>query len=120
MEIIISRKTEFDEGQCGKPFVGGNSFLPEGRDLSGLKRSVGHARDFVIFVGSRFPHLYLVENRSLFIKKIREFGCVLPERSIDRAVRSARGFMSNFMDTGRDSADSLEMDHRIVYGGRDE
>ena len=90
--------------------------VSDSRDLSGLKAKIGTARDYVILVGTQKPYLWKTDNRTLFIGEIQKYGCNLPERSIDRAIRNAKQFMGKFFDVDIDRADSMEMDHRIVYG----
>lgn len=93
-------------------------FDTEERDLSALKERIGTARDFVIFTGSKYPYLVRVDNRSLFIEAIQREGCILPERSIDRAIRLSYPFFENIgIDTGRDKAMTMAADHKMVFGG---
>ena len=100
-----------------RPFHKPEYLSTEQRDLTNLKKRIGTARDFVIFVGCKFPDLVHVDNRSEFIKAIHEHGCLLPERSIDRAIRLLEPFFSfNKINTGKQKADTMEADHRIVYG----
>ena len=113
MVIIQTPATEFSERPFHKPIYNNT----EERDLSGLKAKIGTARDFALFVGASQPELWLTENRSLFIRTIQAKGCMLPERSIDRAIRSAKPFANRMgIFTDDDTADRMEADHRIAFG----
>ena len=114
MVYIKERSIEHSSQPFSKPMI----IKQEERDVSGLKDMLNTANDFVVNTGLKYPYLTHVNNRSLFIQKIQEAGCTLPERSIDRAIRSAVPFFeSQGIDTGRYKEATMEADHRIVYGG---
>ena len=114
MVTINTPNTEYSE----RPFPI-HQVMQEDRDLSGLKERIGTARDYVLFVGASNPELWMIENRSLFIKTIQAKGCTLPERTIDRAIRSCKPFASRMgIYTDDDTADRMEADHRVLFGTR--
>ena len=66
MVEVPVRQTDFSE----QPFIKPVMYSTEERDLSNLKKKIGTARDFVIFLGAKNPHLFQTLNRSAFIKLI--------------------------------------------------
>ena len=91
----------------------------EQRDLSKLKKRIMSARDFVFCVGLKYPDLELwnTENISIFVSKIKENGCTLPDWTITRAIRLAKEQLRSIgLYVDDDRADTMEKDHSIVYG----
>jgi len=114
MVEVRERQTKFSE----KPFHKPMNIAHEERDLSGLKKRYGSARDYIIFVGTKNPLLWMPDARSMFIKACQEAGCSLPERSIDRAIRQVKSFMRSVgVDVYDDGHDTMEADHRMYFGG---
>ena len=114
MVSIQAPITEFVERPYHKP----EYLAVEEKDNSQLKSRILSAKGYALSVGKNNPRLWLTENIGEFIQEIKRAGCNLPDRSIDRGIRSAKQSLRNKgEDVDDDNASRMEADHRQVFGG---